>query len=69
MQPIINFIDDEKAYAQIVDAIRSTGMVFIANGRSIMKSANTPDIIIASVIQVLNITISKPNTRNVPKRG
>jgi hypothetical protein len=38
-----------------------------------MKSANTPDIILASVIQGLNINISKPNTRliidNVPKRG
>jgi len=69
----INFIHDEKAYAQIVDASRSTGIVFVANGRSSVKSANTPDIIIASVIQGLNITISKPNTRliidNVPKRG
>ena len=69
----INFIDDEKAYAQIVDASRITGIVFVANGRSSVKSANTPDIIIASVIQGLNITISKPNTRliidNVPKRG
>jgi len=41
--------------------------------RSSVKSANTPDIIIANVIQGLNITISKPNTRliidNVPKRG
>ena len=53
MQPIINFIYDEKAYAQIVDASRSTGIVFVANGRNIMKSANTPDIIIASVIQGL----------------
>lgn len=56
-----------------MDASRSTGIVFVANGRSIVKSANTPDIIIASVIQGLNITINKPNTRliidNVPKRG
>jgi hypothetical protein len=29
MQPIINFIDDEKAYAQIVDASRSTGIVLL----------------------------------------